>query len=79
MITDPAGVLSNIFRLIFDLDELSDAFTVRRINESKWDSLANATLVAALESEFNITLDAQEIERLTSYQSTLLLVQEKVT
>jgi acyl carrier protein len=75
--TDPAEKLSKIFRLVFDLPDGTDVSTVRRINQSKWDSLANAMLVVALESEFSITLDAQEIERLTSYQSVLLMVKEK--
>lgn len=76
---NPAEKLSQIFRLVLNLPDDADVSSVRRINEVRWDSLANATLVFALEGEFGITLDAHEIERLTSYQSTLLLVKEKAT
>lgn len=75
----PADTLSQIFRLVLNLADDADVATVRRINEPRWDSLANATLVVAIEGEFGLTLDAREIERLTSYQSTLLLVREKTT
>ncbi len=69
--------LSQIFRFVLYLPDDADTSSLRRINESKWDSLANVTLVTALESEFGITLDSHEIERLTSYQATLLLLEEK--
>jgi acyl carrier protein len=74
---DPAETLSQIFRLILDLPDDADVSKVRRITQPKWDSLANATLIVALESEFGVRLDAQEVERLTSYQSTLLLLRER--
>jgi acyl carrier protein len=76
---DPAEKLSQIFRLILDLPETADVSNVRKINQPRWDSLANATLVVALESEFGITLDALEIERLTSFQAVLLMIKEKAT
>jgi acyl carrier protein len=78
MKSDPVERLSEIFRVVLDLPDGVDTYTLRRINEVKWDSLATVTLGIALESEFGIALDAQEIERLTSFQATLLLVQEKI-
>jgi acyl carrier protein len=77
MKSDQAEKLSHIFRFILQLPDDADTSKIRRINEVRWDSLANVTLVTALESEFGITLDSHEIERLTSYQATLLLLQEK--
>lgn len=69
--------LAAILRLVLNLPDGADVSNVRRINETKWDSLANATLVVAIEGEFGIKLDARDIERLTSFHATLLLVQEK--
>lgn len=75
---NPNEKLSQIFRFVLNLPDDADVSNVRRINESKWDSLANATLVVAMEDEFGLKLDARDIERLTSYQATLLLIQEKM-
>ena len=69
--------LSQIFRLVFQLSDGADTSNTRKITEVRWDSLATLTLVAALESEFNLRLVSKEIERLTSYQSALLLLMEK--
>jgi len=75
---DISQKLTQIFQLVFELPDNTDMSKIRRINVARWDSLANVTLVTALESEFGIKLDAQDIERLTSYQGTMLLVQEKL-
>jgi len=78
MKNDVAEKLSQIFRFILQLPDDADTSNVRRINEVRWDSLANVTLITALESEFGITLGSHEIERLTSYQAVLLLLSEKL-
>lgn len=77
MKNDIAEKLSQIFRFILQLPDDADTSNIRRINEVRWDSLANVTLITALESEFGITLDTHEVERLSSYQATLLLLSEK--
>ncbi len=69
--------LSQIFRVVFQLSDAADTTNTKKISEVRWDSLATVTLVAALESEFHLRLDSRDIERLTSYQSTLLLLMEK--
>jgi acyl carrier protein len=77
VIDDVGEKLSQVFRLVLDRPDDADVSSTRRISEPRWDSLANATLIVALESEFGIKLDAHQIERLTSYQATLLLIKEK--
>ena len=72
-----ADQLAEIFRLVLDLPPDAEVTQLRRVATPKWDSLANATLVTALESEFRITLDARETDRLTSYKAALLLLEEK--
>ena len=78
MASDQAEKLSQIFRFILQLPDDADTSRIRRINDVRWDSLASVTLVTALESEFGISLDSHEIDRLTSYQATLLLLSEKL-
>ena len=70
--------IAEIFSIVLELSDHEDAQNIRRINEAKWDSLAHVTLIAALESEFNIKIDYSDSERLTSYPSTVLLISEKV-
>ncbi|MGI9076626.1 MAG: hypothetical protein ACR2G6_04725 [Gemmatimonadaceae bacterium] len=69
--------LKDIFRAVFELAPTTDVTRVRQISERNWDSLAHVSLVAAIESEFGITLDAADQLRTTSYQATQLLLEEK--
>lgn len=78
MIDETLVKLQQIFQLVLDYPDDTDMTKVRRINEQRWDSLANVTLITALESEFGLVMDAQDSERLTSFQATLLIVREKL-
>lgn len=69
--------LQAVFRLVFDLNENADVTEVRRGTEPHWDSLAHVLLVAAIESEFNVSLDAAEMLQLTSYKVAEGLLQAK--
>lgn len=75
--SDLEARLALIFRLILELPEDADVSRIRRINERRWDSLATVTLTTALEGEFAVTLDSQDISRLTSYQAVLLFLKER--
>ena len=76
---DIESTLSQIFRIVLELEDDVDTSNIRRINEVRWDSLANVTLVTAIESEFGINLDYSEAERLTSYKSAVILINEKLS
>lgn len=69
--------LQDVFRAVFELAPGADATRVRQINQKNWDSLAHVSLVTAIESEFEVTLDAADALRMTSYQATQLLLEEK--
>ena len=71
--------LEAIFRAVFELADTQDVMTVRQISEKKWDSLAHAMLVAAIESEFGISIDIAEALEMTSFQATQLLIGEKLS
>ena len=47
------------------------------IRQKNWDSLATVSIVAGIESEFGVTIEASEYERLTSFEAVALLLDEK--
>ena len=71
--------LSAIFRAVFELPPTRDASTVRQISEKNWDSLAHATLVAAIESEFGVAIDTAEALELTSFDAAKVLLDERLS
>lgn len=70
-------LLSEIFRFVFDLQDDIDPQTIRMISQKNWDSLATVSIVAGIESEFNVTIEASEYERITSFEAVALLLDEK--
>ncbi len=70
--------LEEIFSVVLKLPPHADFTGVRRINEPRWDSLAHTMIMAAVESEFGICFDVGDVERITSYESARLLIEEKM-
>jgi acyl carrier protein len=70
--------LEAIFRAVFDLSPTHDVRAVRQIAEPKWDSLAHATLVAAIESEFGVTIDIADALEMTSFDAARMIVEERL-
>jgi acyl carrier protein len=68
--------LKEIFMEVFELSE-SQVVGYRKINNRKWDSLATVTLIAAIESEFNILTDESVYEGFTSFSAVELVLDEK--
>ena len=77
MSPDKGEKLQAIFRLVFQLAPSADVAGVRQLTEANWDSLAHVSLVAALENEFNISIDTSEALQLTSYRAAELLLEQK--
>lgn len=73
----PSARLQAIFRAVFEIPDGTDVTALRQLHTPKWDSLAHVSLVAALESEFGVSLDAGDQMRMTSYAATEALLQEK--
>ncbi len=69
--------LIEIFKIVLELDDDCDLKSLRRLNERRWDSLAHTSLIVAIESEFGIRLEISDMERMTSFASTYLLLEEK--
>jgi len=73
------SLLSEIFHLVLEIPEDYDLTRVNRLNMAKWDSLANVTLITAIENEFQLSLDTHDYERMTSFKSARLLIEEKLS
>ena len=68
--------LVEIFRIVLDLDVDCEVLSVRRVAEPHWDSLAHMSMVAAIESEFGLQLEIADMDRMTSFAATRLLLEE---
>ena len=70
--------LRAIFRAVFELPPTRDVSTVRQISEKNWDSLAHAMLVAAIESEFGLSIDPSDALAMTSFEATKAFLAESL-
>jgi len=61
--------LREIFREVFNLGDGVDPSTCRQNETPQWDSLAHVSMVAALESEYGITVDTGDALELTSFDA----------
>lgn len=76
MTSESREKLDAIFRAVFELPSGSDLVGLRSGQTEAWDSLATVSLVAAIESEFGLSLEADQMLRITSYDETAKLVGE---
>jgi len=74
---DLEAKLREIFSVVLELPDDKELPSVRQLACDTWDSLATVSLMAAVESEFGLTLQAADQDRFTSYQSVLLLLRER--
>lgn len=71
------GTLKSIFREVFELDSGADVSGLEQGKSDAWDSLAHVSLIAGVESEFGVNIDAGESLRLTSYAATEAFLKEQ--
>ncbi len=76
---DPSNrkTLEKIFKIVLDLPENENWSEVRKLNHPKWDSLANVSLIAAIESEFDLKLDVADAESVSSFEAVEYLLSDK--
>lgn len=74
-LTEPR--LQDIFRAVLDLGSGVDVTRLERSAEPAWDSLAHALLVAAVESEFGLQVDAGDSLELTSYDAMVRYLESR--
>ena len=59
---------------VLELESDNTMETLTQNDTKKWDSLAQVSILSALEAEFSIDIDAEEYENLNSYQSIIDLL-----
>lgn len=64
-----------ILKNVFELDAVDK--TCSQQTCEKWDSMGQLNLVVELESEFDISLEPEEIGEMTSYDKIVEIVKKK--
>lgn len=68
--------LEQVFRAVLELPDHADVTGIRQLNQASWDSLAHVSLVLAVESEFNLSIDMSDSVELTSFEAFALFLEE---
>lgn len=71
--------VTEIFRDIFDNPELTITQTTNAKDIKAWDSLANINLIVAMEKEFKIKFNIQEIKQLKNVGGMIELIKKLVS
>tara|TARA_B100000686_G_C16702755_1_gene924430 strand:+ start:787 stop:1026 length:240 start_codon:yes stop_codon:yes gene_type:complete len=71
------NILINIFRTVLVLPDEIEVESVRQVSTERWDSMAHVNMIVAIENEFGLSLHAGEYSRMTSFNSIVLLLDEK--
>ena len=74
---DNLQTLAKIFRAVFEMPESTAVENVSKTTMRRWDSLAQVSLIAAIENEFSITIRVADYERMNSFKSISLLLNEQ--
>ena len=67
-------VFSNLFSI--EPDRIHNKLSAADVD--RWDSLQHLNLVIAIEEEFAITIDAEQITEMLTYELIALLITEKL-
>jgi acyl carrier protein len=70
-------ILEQVFRAVLELPDDADVSAIRQVNQPAWDSLRHVSLVLAVESEFNLSIDMADSIELTSFEAFELFLEEK--
>lgn len=70
--------LQNIFRDIFDDENLIIVETTNSSDIEDWDSLAQINLIVAIEEEYNIKFNLEEVSKLNNVGEMLELIKKKI-
>ena len=64
-----------ILKDLFELDSMDN--TISQASCEKWDSMGQLNLVVELESEFDVTLEPEEIAEMTSFDKIIEILNSK--
>ena len=65
-----------ILKNLFELDTVDE--TCSQETCEKWDSMGQLNLVVELESEFDVSFEPDEIEKMNNYQNIITLLNSKL-
>lgn len=70
--------IKNVISSIFDvnINEISDDTSPDSLDN--WDSMGHMNLIVALEEEFNIIFDEDEITEMLNFKLICLIISEKI-
>ena len=68
--------LNQILITVLELDDSVSLDDLDSTNYKKWDSLAQVHLIAAIESEFEISVEVSEYEKFISYSAIKKLLED---
>ena len=77
MLKQTKSKLEEIFREVFRLPEGADVPATRQSSAPDWDSLAHVLLMAAVESEFGLEIDAGDSLELTSFDAVARYLEDR--
>ena len=70
--------IKKVMSEVLDIEELSINDSTSPETIESWDSLKQMNLIVALEEEFNIEFDGEDLENLINFKLISLIVQEKL-
>ncbi len=68
--------LRDAFRTSLDLPPDAEVDDLRYQDNEKWDSLAHMSLVAAIEDEFSVMIDTDDVINLSSFKEAVRILGE---
>ena len=71
--------LQNVFNIVFDVDPSSVSKASSPETIENWDSLRQMNLIVALEDEFEIQFDDDDLEILVNFELIEKLVNQKIS
>ena len=71
--------LRSILINTLELDESDNIDEITKLNCIKWDSLAQAIIIAAVADEFSIDISGNEFDMFNSFKSIKLFLEGKIT
>jgi acyl carrier protein len=69
--------LTEVFRDIFDRDDITLTRVTTSADIEDWDSLANISLMVAIEKEFNVSFSLKEVKALLNVGGMIDLIEAK--
>ncbi len=69
--------LNEIFINVLELDNDQNIENITKLNCIKWDSLAQACLIAAVADEFSVDISGKDFEMFNSYKSVKIFLEKQ--